>query len=380
MAVEEVPITVGYELFGENPSDSNPAVPSDTVSTSNQNGNPGFLEAVEAPDNFATSTTGMAVIIVCALVVLIIAGFLFYKGMQRSKSDDEDFYDYEYSEKDKEMLDPERGETLNPSFTTPEQRDAVVMAQNGVSEPRKEHIHIPDHYTGRETNIFGTVVGADSAAPATRDTPKNSDNLQRRRENAAPGAIQHVSSRVSQVTERSQDSLWSRKNPVAATRSIRHQHDNSRVQLDAFEERVLQKNNRPDEDSSLAQMNSLEARVLRKSKQDHSLEQLDAFEARILRKSSDPNNLSRSHTAKKLERGPADRRRSSSLTALKNISRRRLDEFEEKISQKMKSQGDPQPIRSSGSHTSVSAMDTFEERIMAKSSQARSNNGDNGKS
>ena len=107
--------------------------------------------------NFASGSAGLAVIITCSLVVALVGGFLFYKGIQRSKMEKEDDFYWEEDSFSHYTNDDEAKMYASGHKGMP------IQDETSSGTPEEEAVVLPDHYTGAETNIFGSQVGSRNA-------------------------------------------------------------------------------------------------------------------------------------------------------------------------------------------------------------------------
>ena len=186
------------------------------------------LKSVPSPTvvtepSFFSGTEGIATIVTCGVVVFLIAGFLFYKGMRPSKDDDAFSWESdEFSYKDERRL-----------------------SQGTYQQTEHDHSYdstaevLPTYYVGTETNIFGREVG--SRRMSLINAP---DYRQHQQETEKPEQQQGWLDEKVQIHDSIISSNQSNENLVHDVEDL--QQERVRQRLDAFETRVREKNNNPD--------------------------------------------------------------------------------------------------------------------------------------
>ena len=273
-------------------------------------------------DEPSSNTTGIAVIVVCSVVAVLIAGFFLYKGFYAKKKIEVDPY---FISDDYSSVDYEK-----PKHT----RAQLLPGNDGVEvhreEPRQDAVH-----AGGDLNIFGNAVGASGTSRA-----KDGRDWQDEKVDLHEG-----------ITRSEQNNINQGSGKRRGKQSGRNQ---GRDQLDAFESRVRQKGD-PDgmaRGESQKMLSAFDARLQRKlsgsssRRQDahnESISTLESFEDRVLKKSGSGK--------------PDSEHRSSSS---------RLEEFDERLQQKLE--------RSRGRSPGRSAQDAFDERVRRKASSGNGGN------
>lgn len=164
-------------------------ISSQTVITPAPTPVPQVAESVPSPDmvtttstNFASGSTGIAVIVTCAVVALLIGGFVFYKGMQRSKIDDEaQYWDTDDFSSDRDSAAKAKVAALyaQDGYEVSDQDTDDAMAQDLPSSDGDSPDEMPAHYSGAETNIFGVAVGSSRHLVNAQDMPVAEDDRDR---------------------------------------------------------------------------------------------------------------------------------------------------------------------------------------------------------
>ena len=351
--------------------------------------------SADEPQGFMSSPTGIAVIVTCALVVFLIAGFMFYKGMQSSKVDQADIFWDNASDFSSYVSNPYDSKTKGRDVKKANLYNTDSgSSQDGHSDDgRKEAM--PSHYTGNETNLFGRQVGSRRTSFMNQNSALDKQN-------------RHM------TTDENEDwvdeKIRRHENISASKQNRRLDHDNSQQRLDAFEARVRQKSNEPDHmDSresreSLRKLNDFDAKLQRKldstpkMQRDESLAQLDSFEEKVRKKSQEEDSKARGRSSapdsgfdERLLRKASGRlpptkgnsqanfedRLRDKLESSRDLkstppSSRRLDEFEAKIQAKSK---EGEKVKSQGSSPGAfkATSTSYEERLKSKISNGDRN-------
>ena len=308
----------------------------------------------ETSSSFASGGTGVAVIITCSLVLVLVGGFLFYKGMQRSKEEDESFFweDDDFSSVDSDSYMPDDKQKMYAAGVHVQGDDFTPPRSDERSDETPEML--PEHYSGAETNIFGTVVGS------SRDLLNNNQDI------------------LDEKLQIHQD--------------ITVQRNESRRKLDAFDERLQQKLNPRDGNEVSAQdtLENFDQRMQRKldgGGRGRSPAPSQTFEQKLQKKLSNSNNDNKrpsregsessfeQRLMRKMSEGSLSRSPSPSQRGLaSSSSSRQLDSFEARIAEKAR-QGEKSSGRSSRDSSPGSGAVTYDERIKKKLSRDREDSG-----
>lgn len=331
----------------------------------------------ESSSNFASGTTGVAVIVTCALVVVLIGGFLFYMGIQRSKDEENDSFYWEDDSTGSSDYSPQ-DKQVKLDATMEQGEDALVSFDDELSERSPEEL--PEYYHGNEANIFGETIGS------TRNTVDNSGMLAAKRGLREQGESRKKLDAFDDRIQRKLDKRDSQRDASA------------RDTLDEFDQRMQRKVNGQDDrqrgrspapstfEQKLQKKLSGNENDVRRSSVD-SQGSRSSFEQRLKRKMSEGSLSSRSpspsQTAsqgsvssfeqrlkRKMSGGSLSRSTSPSQRSLhSSSSSRQLDDFEARISAKAKEGGDKGRSRSA---SPGSGRFTFDDRIKNKLSESKS--------
>lgn len=338
---------------------------------------PSAVYVTESSSNFASGTTGVAVIVTCALVVVLIGGFLFYKGIQRSKDEENDSFYWEDDSTGSSDYSPQ-DKQVKLDATMEREENALVSFDDELSERSPEEL--PEYYHGNEANIFGETIGS------TRNIIDNSGMLAAKRGLREQGESRKKLDAFDDRIQRKLDKRDSQRDASA------------RDTLDEFDQRMQRKVNGQDDrqrgrspapstfEQKLQKKLSGNENDVRRSSVD-SQGSCSSFEQRLKRKMSEGSLSSRSpspsQTAsqgsvssfeqrlkRKMSGGSLSRSTSPSQRSLhSSSSSRQLDDFEARISAKAKEGGDKGRSRSA---SPGSGRFTFDDRIKNKLSESKS--------
>eukprot|EP00985_Skeletonema_marinoi_P009979 scaffold4708_cov116-Skeletonema_marinoi.AAC.1 len=316
--------------------------------------------------------TGIAVIIVSACVVCI-AGFFFYKAMQKIKVINEDpFYDYDLEGTTKavkvypELYQDTSDEEPEIKMHTDEQANTgvAVVKTAVISNPNQQVRSMPREGVDRQESL-ARLNAFESRLRQRAESQRSSKYDQE---------IMHADSNSSL------ESFEQRLRKKAGESSSNARPADTRSSLDNFEERLRQKKesnklNRSDSNSSLE---SFDKRLRKKAGESSSnlrpadsRSSLDNFEER-LRQKKESNKLNRSDSNSSLESFEQRLRRKAETNSnrTRTESNSSLESFEDRLKRKASEGNDhtsgrmQQRVERSDSNTSL---DAFQRRIAAKS-------------
>jgi len=280
-----------------------------------EQGNLPSVYITESSSNFASGSAGLAVIITCSLVVALVGGFLFYKGIQRSMMEKEDDFYWEEDSFSNYTDDDEAKMYASGHKGMP------IQDETSSGTPEEEAVVLPDHYTGAETNIFGSQVGS-------RNADADDDWLDEKMQIHADMTANDRSKSLRKLNDF--DNRLQRK----LDQRSGSQGEDAEETLNEFDQRIQRKLNGRDSAqrgrSPASRSSSFEEKLQNKlSKNDNELKRRSSsgsgssFEQRLHRKMSEGSLSGRSPS-------PSQRNLSSSPSS------RQLDNFEARIAAKSK--------------------------------------------